>query len=243
MAIITFPITLKWTKNITKNVRHLAFSRSDGEKLEFIPGQFITIHFPHEDKILRRSYSIATIPNQSEDIEFALSYYPGGAASELLFHLKPGDQLNITGPFGRLVLRDEQPQRYILVATGTGVTPYRAMLPVLQQRLDQQPHLQVDVLQGVQKREDLLYAQDFLNLAKHQPRFHFHVHYSRETDTDLQPYEYMGYVQTAYSHLNLNPESDIIYLCGNPKMIDDSVELLTQQGFAIQQLRREKYIS
>ena len=88
-----------------------------------------------------------------------------------------------------------------------------------------------------------MYAQDFLNLAKHQPRFHFHAHYSRETTADLQPHEHIGYVQTAYSHLNLNPENDIIYLCGNPKMIDDSVELLTQQGFAIQQLRREKYIS
>jgi ferredoxin-NADP reductase len=244
MAIETFPVKLISAKNITSNVRHLCFQRTDGEILTFVPGQFITIHFPHDEKTLRRSYSIATIPDQkTTHIEFALSYFKGGAASELLFNLKPGDELNIAGPYGRLILRDEQPLRYILVATGTGVTPYRSMLPELRRRLQQQPALQVLLLEGVQTREDLLYGDDFLAMAKQESRFQFQAHYSRENDTALQSHERQGYVQTAYAHLHLDPANDIIYLCGNPKMIDDSVELLTQQGFTIQQLRREKYIS
>lgn len=238
-----FSIQLKWTKNITKNVRHFAFIRTDGEKLKFTPGQFISIHFPYENTVIRRSYSIATMVRQDSIFEIALSYYKGGFASEFLFDLKPGDKLNITGPYGRLILNNEQTGRYILVATGTGIAPYRAMLPELQKRLDNQVNLQVEILHGVKKREDLLYVEDFLEANKQQPRLHFNVFYSQEMDADLYDHEHIGYVQTAYPHLNFDLVNDIIYLCGNPKMIDNSMKILIQQGFAKQHLRSEKYIS
>ncbi len=41
----------------------------------------------------------------------------------------------------------------------------------------------------------------------------------------------------------LKSENDLIYLCGNPGMIDDAFQYLQEQGFAVQSIRREKYIS
>ena len=43
--------------------------------------------------------------------------------------------------------------------------------------------------------------------------------------------------------LGLDPASDIVYLCGNPGMIDDAYALLKAAGFGVQQVRREKYLS
>ena len=43
--------------------------------------------------------------------------------------------------------------------------------------------------------------------------------------------------------LDLNPETDVVYICGNPNMIDQSFEMLTNAGFDIKSVRREKYIS
>ncbi|GAB4392481.1 MAG: ferredoxin--NADP reductase [Gammaproteobacteria bacterium] len=244
MSIKTFPLTLEWERMITPKVRHLAF-RYDGEDaFTFIPGQFITIHFDVDDKQYKRSYSIATIPNQSALIEFAAAYYPGGPGTELLYSLKPGDSVTTSGPFGRLILQEEAISHLVLVATGTGITPYRSMLPALMHRLAQQPTLHITVLLGVQKREDLLYAEDFLALAQQQSRFRFQAHYSREPLTDEhQPWEHTGYVQTAFDSLQLDPAQDVIYLCGNPKMIDDAFSALTHIGFATKNIRREKYIS
>ena len=37
------------------------------------------------------------------------------------------------------------------------------------------------------------------------------------------------------------PGEDIIYLCGNPQMVDDCVALLTEQGFGPREIKREKY--
>lgn len=229
---------------LTHNVRHLAFQRTDNQLLDFIPGQFITIHFSHNDALLRRSYSIATIPGQSDLIEFALSYFQGGAASDLLFNLEPGQAIDASGPYGRLILReDDHPKRYIFVATGTGVTPYRSMLPSFQQRLAADPNLNIVILLGVQSRKDALYANEFVEFAKQQPRFEFRIHYSREHLEEGFPHERTGYVQTSFDDLGLDPQNDIIYLCGNPHMIDNSVDLLKDMGFSIQQLRREKYVS
>lgn len=244
MAITTFPIILKWARMITPNVRHLAFARADNQILDFIPGQFITVHFMHEDKMLRRSYSLATVPGESDLIEFALSYFKGGAASEFLFNLEPGQTIDASGPYGRLVLRGEdKPKRYIFIATGTGVTPYRSMLPALEQRLADDPNLQIVLLQGVQGQKHALYPDEFVEFAKRHPRFDFKLYYSREHLAKPAPHECVGYVQTAFNGLILNPEQDIIYLCGNPHMIDNAVDLVKDLGFSIQQLRREKYVS
>lgn len=245
MAITTFPVTLKWAHLIAPGVRHLAFDRKDGTPLSFIPGQFISIHFTENDKPIKRSYSIATIPNESEHIEIALSYIAGGSASEFLFNLSPGQEVQMSGPYGRLILRDEEtPRRFILVATGTGVTPYRSMLPQFKARFAQDLNLEIYVLLGVRTHHDQLYTKDFLALAEVQPRFHFNTYYSREYPATPLPFEHSGYVQSAFPELNLDPhQGDLIYLCGNPHMVDNAVELLKQKEFAIQQIRREKYVS
>ena len=60
---------------------------------------------------------------------------------------------------------------------------------------------------------------------------------------DIKSHEYKGYVQHAFPDLTLNPQEDIVYLCGNPSMIDDAFTYLKDTGFTMQQVIREKYIS
>lgn len=239
----SYILTLKQIKHITPTVFHLGFAREDKQAFTFIPGQFITIHFTHEDKVVRRSYSVATIPGETDLVEIAVSYVAEGLASEYLFHLQLEDQVEATGPFGRLILTAEQPQRYLLIATGTGVTPYRAMLPELLKRLAEQSTLEVSILLGVRTRADLLYAEDFLAASQKNPRLQFHVCYSREFLEHAEGFEKQGYVSHLIKELNVNPQQDLVYLCGNPNMIDEVFAYLKEQGFATESIRREKYIS
>lgn len=240
---ITFSVELVSEKSITPNVKHFVFKRCADGPLSFIPGQFVSIHWPNGEKEVRRSYSIATIPGQSEFIEFAASYVAGGFASERLFTLKPGDKVMMSGPYGRLILRDEeQPKRIFLMATGTGVTPYRAMLPSLQQRISETA-TQIILLQGVQYRHDSLYLDDFLGFSTKNKKVDFRVYYSRDDLTDKKSHEFQGYVQHAFADFNPSPEEDIVYLCGNPHMIDDAFAELKTRGFEAQGVRREKYVS
>jgi NAD(P)H-flavin reductase len=243
MLVNTVPITLKESYMASPKVKHFVFSYPEPSVFDYLPGQFITIHFEHQGKSLKRSYSIANAPKQDSCIEFAAGYFSGGPGTELLFNLKPGDTININGPFGRLTLKDENPGRYILVATSTGITPYRAMIHELSQRMKQQPTLEVVILQGVQKKEDILYASEFQAFAQNFAQVTFIPCLSKVPREDLEGNEHSGYVQHVFPELNLNSEQDVVYLCGNPGMIDEAFNYLKDQNFATQQIVREKYIS
>jgi ferredoxin-NADP reductase len=243
MALEQFELRLQQVFKPTPNTLHLEFIRTDAKKLNFIPGQFITLLLnDQKGQLKRRSYSIASFPHE-EKIAIAISFVKNGFATEILFNLKIGDTLKAMGPAGRLVLQEESVKRYILAGTGTGIAPYRAMLPILAQRM-QAHKLQVALILGVQRREDLLYGKDFIEFAAAHPNFSFHAQYSREMGMPLQAFEHQGYVQTSFIRLKLNPQEDIIYLCGNPNMIDQAFKELTETyGFATSNIRREKYIS
>lgn len=240
----TSPITLKEGYMITPNVKHFVFTCEQSPAFNYTPGQFITIHFMKNDKMLRRSYSIANAPSANNCIEFAASYVEGGPGTELLFNLQAGDSIQMSGPFGRLVLKETLPTRYILAATSTGTTPYRAMLPTLAEQLRANPDLKVVILQGVSNREAILYADDFHNFAKSFPnQARFMPCLSRENKANLEAHEYGGYIQGAFPTLSLNPDEDLVYLCGNPSMIDDAFQQLQDQGFTTPSIIREKYLS
>ncbi|HET7371089.1 MAG TPA: FAD-binding oxidoreductase [Gammaproteobacteria bacterium] len=237
-----FSLVLQSSRMVTPRVRQLGFVREDGQPLEYVSGQFITLHLPYEDMVLRRSYSIATMPDSDEEIRIAATHVPDGRATRLLFAMEPGDTVEATGPFGRFVLREDPPARYILVATGTGVSPYRAMLPRLRERLEAQG-CEALLLLGVRGPDELLFGEDFLEFSKGQAGFEFVACYSRQMPDAPGPHERSGYVQRTLQELEVDPERDIVYLCGNPDMIDAAVTDLKEKGFQNPRLRREKYVS
>jgi ferredoxin-NADP reductase len=196
MAVETFFITLDHSVMLTETVMQLYFNTDHTPLKSFTPGQFVTLMLKTpEGDTKRRSYSIATIPGESSFIEIAIRYLKGGIASETLLNLKPGEQLSVMGPVGRLVMQEDPDiKRYILVGTGTGIAPYRAMIPALLKRLQDRPDFHVHILEGVQYRSDVLYADDFLKAAEH-PRFHFSAHLSRDTLENPKHWEKKGYAQ------------------------------------------------
>lgn len=240
-----FKLKLIERKMITPSVLQLTFTRSDELPLLFIPGQFITFLLPHvSGKIIRRSYSLSNRSEQCYHLEIAVAPVDGGYATKLLFNLKTGDELFCTGPKGRLLLPESEVcSHYILVATSTGIAPYRSMLSVIAKRIENDENLNVTLLLGVRYAKDLLYTDDFIAFSKQYTRFNFRAYLSRE-NAFSKNYEYPGrYVQSAFYELNLNPITDVVYLCGNPHMINESIKILQKRGFSLKRIRYEKYIS
>jgi ferredoxin-NADP reductase len=234
-------LVLEAARMVTPRVRELTLRRADDAPIAFVAGQFVTLHLPHAEKLLRRSYSIASIPGETAgSIAIAVAHVEGGRATGILFGAEPGARFQVTGPFGRFVLRDDPPCRYLLVATGTGVTPYRAMLPELAARIAA-GRCEVDLLLGVRTRAELLYGDEFAALAAREPRFRFHPCLSREPE--LGAGERRGHVQDQLAALGVDPARDVAYLCGNPAMVDAAFAVLTTAGFPSASVRREKYVS
>ena len=133
MPIKKMQLHLNKSYEISPEVMHLHFYPQynnsidiDKGEFDFIPGQFITLLFDHEDGVKRRSYSISTIPKSSNGeenknneelngISFAISYLKDGIASEALFNMKPNEVVNAIGPAGKLVLKEEDDINILLL--------------------------------------------------------------------------------------------------------------------------------
>ena len=241
MALPTYDIELVKTTTLANNTIALHFHLNDAS-FSFKAGQFISLRFEYEGEQHKRSYSIACSPStftNNNTLEIALGLIPGGRASECFSQAEAGSKFTLAGPAGVLTMPEELPESLILVGTGTGMAPYRAMLPELEKALNQGTH--VTIIMGVRHREDLFYDNDFRALANKYPNAHYNVCFSREDNVDAEKGEFSGYVQHRFEQLNPIPGKDLIYLCGNPPMIDDSLVWLKAAGFNNRQLRREKY--
>ncbi len=233
---------------LAPSVGHYSFVRDDGLPLDFIPGQFIQVHFSYADgTATKRSYSLATIHDHAmgpgEAVEIAVSYVPGGAATALFEGLPDGGHVEASGPFGRFCLMPgDRNARYLLIATGTGVTPYRSMLPQLEALMAGRG-VEVVLLQGARTPAELLYGDDFRAFADAHPGFRYVPCLSRELPADPHPDVRQGYVQQHLAEFAPDATRDIAYLCGNPDMVDACFEALKGHGLPIPQIRREKYVS
>ena len=243
-----FPLRLIGSRMLAPSVRHLDFARDDGLPLDFIPGQFIQVHFNYPDgTATKRSYSLATMHDHAlgagEAVEIAVSYVPGGAATALFTALDEGQQIQASGPYGRFcLLPSDANQRYLLIGTGTGVTPYRAMLPQLEQVMATRG-VEVVLLFGARTPEELIYGEDFYAFAAAHPGFRFVPCFSRQLPADAHADVRQGYVQQALAEFAPDAGRDIAYLCGNPNMVDSAFEALKACGLPIPHVRREKYVS
>ncbi|RNF83668.1 ferredoxin--NADP reductase [Montanilutibacter psychrotolerans] len=252
MAIQHFPLKLVSRRMLAPTVGHYVFVRDDGQPLDYLPGQFIQVHFQYADgTATKRSYSLATIHDHAmgagESVEIAVSYVPGGAATALFEGLAEGGTIDASGPFGRFCLMPaDANRRYILIGTGTGVTPYRAMLPLLQAAIRERG-AEVVLLFGARNPEELLYGDEFRQFANENPGFRFVPCFSRELPAEGSPHAHAdvrhGYVQQFLAEFQPDAQSDIAYLCGNPNMVDACFETLKEHGLPVPQIRREKYVS
>ena len=234
------------------SIRHLVFERVDGRPLAYQPGQFLQVHFQYADgSATKRSYSVATVgagssPGVSVDvghIEIVVSYVEGGAATRLLGELPVGGVIDASGPYGRFCLQAaDTAARYLLLATGTGVAPYRAMLPQIEKVLATGER-EVVLLYGARSEVELLYDKEFEAFAQTHPGFFFHGCLSRQARSVPRPTDRSGHVQNVLAELGPSAERDIAYLCGNPNMVDAAYATLQEFGLPVRQIRREKYIS
>jgi ferredoxin-NADP reductase len=239
-----FDLEVVGSRRRTPRVLEIELRPHGDRPFAYTPGQFVTLHLQDGDEELRRSYSIAVPPRADGTIALAVGEVAGGRATRILFGVRPGDRLVGSGPFGRFVLRDDDSfARFFLVGTGTGIAPYRTMLPTLDRLLTREPTRRVVLLLGVRSPEERLYGDEFRAFAARHPSFTFLSCQSRALSTPPEPDERRGYVQKVLEELDPDPKDSVVYLCGNPAMIDESTALLKARGFPLANIRREKYVS
>lgn len=182
------------------DVRHLVFDASGGE-LRYLEGQSVGILPPGADKdgkpLKLRLYSIASTRagDQGDGKSFTLCVkrvtyadpvsgeLVKGPCSNFLCDLRPGDVAQVTGPVGRTFLLPEDPTApVIMLATGTGIAPFRAFVRQLfREGGDYQGEARLFF--GMQYTSQMLYREEFEAFQAAHPRFRAIWAISREQQT------------------------------------------------------------
>ncbi len=238
---------LPWTDGVVaaidevnEEIRRFFVQRADGMAFRFVPGQFITLDLPIHPKINRRlrSYSIASPPDGSNTIELIIKYVPGGAASRYLWEsVTTGTALRFRGPQGTFVLPDRLDTDICMVATTTGVAPFRSML--LDLRNHPKPRKKIFLIFGTRYLSGVLYRQEFEALQQILPEFYYSFILSRETDANYTGPR--GYVHALYEQYFADQRPAHFYLCGWRNMIDEARQRLSAMGYKPQQIHVELY--
>ena len=191
---------------IAREVKHLVFEALHTEDLAFTPGQFVSIQRQFGEKTITRAYSIASPPGGNR-FALCLNKVQDGLMSPWLFALEPGETVEMRPPLGYFTWR-EPVHDSILVATGTGVAPFRSMLMSL---LPQWPAALITLVLGVRYEETLLYRDEFVDMQRAYPFFRFEPVLSRPADTWMGR---TGHVQPHVLELVGERRDFNIYICG-----------------------------
>jgi ferredoxin-NADP reductase len=174
-----------------------------------------------------RSYSVASAPDGSNEIELTVELLAGGEVSEFLHQdLVTGDLLEVRGPIGGwFIWRGDVPA--VLIGGGSGVVPLMAMLR-LARRMGSADLLRLVV--SVRKPEDLYYPEEIngpqtaVVYTAQSP-----AGYSRPTGLinldDIPPL----------------PDSGLVYICGSERFAEAAADLVLESGVEAGRLRIEKF--
>jgi ferredoxin-NADP reductase len=175
-----------------------------------------------------RSYSVASPPDGSAEIEITVERLEDGEVSGFLHDVVvPGDTLEVRGPIGGwFVWRGDSPA--LLIGGGSGVVPIMAMLR-LARRIDRSDLLHVAV--SVRSPADLYYADEL-------PGPETTVVYTRTAPPSwprrpgrLNSHDVVGLIRADATS----------YVCGSPAFADAATGLLTDAGVAPTAIRVERF--
>jgi len=232
-------------EDVTPTTRIFYLEIENVERFEFQPGQFITLDLPISEKRLGRwrSYSIANAPNASNLLELCIVNLEGGAGTDYLFNeINIGDKLKFKGPDGMFVLPKDLSNELVLICTGTGVAPFRSMIHYAIQ--NEKDFNNIHLIFGTRTFDQILYLDEFKNLAREHPNFKYDVCLSREEiTTDHEGIYHQGYVHSVYlNKYKKRKENRMFLICGWSKMIDQAVaHLMIDLKYKPSQIKYELY--
>lgn len=216
------------------------------EPVSFQAGQYVTIGIPDGERTLERPYSVASSPREAE-LEFFVELVPDGKLTPHLYDVPEGGEVTLRrGAKGRLLLdRESGHTLHFMVATVTGVAPFRSILRDLDAEAGGPAVMRkVALLHAASVPGEFGYYDDLSTFARRHDWFRYLPTVSRTWcapqwtgETGRAEDVLRKYLDT----LGFSAPHTTVYLCGNPHMIRNAREILLRAGFAQKSIKEEQF--
>ena len=191
-------------------------------------------NYPAEGDRFMLTVRIATPPFKPKPQTGFMDVSPG-IASSYIFTLKPGDKVIMSGPYGDFHPIFDSKKEMIWVGGGAGMAPLRAQIMHMTKTLHTRDR-EMHYFYGARSLSEVFYLEDFLEIEKEYPNFHFHLALDRpdpvadEAGVKYTPGFIAPVMYETYLKDHEAPEDCEYYMCG-PAMMSKTVnEVLDKCG-------------
>lgn len=200
--------------------------------ISFSGGQYITLSIPTPQGMQDRPFSIASPARETPTIELLVKYVPGGIASEFFAQAPVGTSISLRGPQGVFTKKHTDTSAYFF-ATGTGIAPFRSMLP----EFLASPNHAIELVYVTAPEITHFTHPDFFLLTNIPPQFII-------TRIDIPEKDQQSSQEHAISRIR-SMELDSCrasYVCGNPAFVHETIDLLRKKGFLENRIYTDQFL-
>ncbi len=223
-------------KPLSSEVVQLEFRACDeASPLHWLPGQYLELCLPGS---LQRPFSIANVDAGDGRMELHVRRVAHSDFNRQLFaELTPGQRVDVIGPLGSFIPRENAERPILFVAGGTGMAPIRAMI---QHFLRLESGRPMQLYWGARRAEDLYLADRLQELTERLPLLQFVPAISDDPDAQL-PGVFHGLVVDAVLADHTNLAGFDVYVCGPPAMVEAATEAFVAAGLPRTQLFTDNF--
>ena len=202
---------------------HFGFFKLESSCPETTIRAYSMANYPQEKGVVKFNIRVATPPPRTEGL-------PPGIMSSWAFNLKPGDTVNVYGPFGEFFAKETEAEM-VFIGGGAGMAPMRSHLFDQLRRIN--TDRKISFWYGARSLREMFYVEDYDSLAAENDNFDWHVALSDPQEEDNWD-GLTGFIHNVLYEQYLKdhpaPEDCEYYMCGPPMMNKACIEMLLDLG-------------
>lgn len=187
---------------------------------------------------IQRAYSMANYPEEVGILKFNIRIaspppgtdYPPGQMSSYVFGLKPGDKLDVYGPFGEFYAQETDAEM-VFIGGGAGMAPMRSHIFDQLKRI--KTKRKITFWYGARSLKEMFYQDEYDELAAQNENFEWHAALSDPLPEDNWE-GLTGFIHNVLYENYLKdhpaPEDCEYYMCGPPMMNSAAINMLEELG-------------
>ncbi len=216
LQIKILPSRVQSIERVAPDVVVVSLKLPANERLQFLAGQYIEFLLK-EGK--RRSYSMANAPHDDALVQLHIRHMAGGHFTDHVFgKMKERDILRFEGPLGSFFLREESNKPVIMLASGTGFAPIKAVIEHTIHRDIKRP---ITLYWGGRRPHDIY----MMDLCKGWAAAHPHISFIPVISDALPEDNWTGrtgFVHRAVMEDFADMSAHQVYACGAPIVVDSA---------------------
>jgi len=215
------------------------FQFRSSQWFSYLPGQFAQIEVQINGKSVKRPYTISSSPTRPEILELTVkrvshSSNEVSVSNWLHTEFQVGDSLKLVGGAkGHFTPAPDFPDKLLLVAAGSGVTP---MMSIARYLYDVRSTIDVVLLYSIRTLVDWTFRAEMEFIADRHPHFHPRITFTRPQANEAR-FGLTGRIHPALIEIVAPDWSDrTVFVCGS-----DSFMTVARQTFEVMDFPMERY--